>query len=280
MRQTPQMVELQITQEYLGQSQHLVYLAPMWREFFSFVEPSRLIGVAGVSNIGNDTNWCGHHFAQANWYAFGRLAWNPGLKSEDIAQEWLSQTFSGSKDDATLHASLKNMMLRSREACVDYMMPLGLHHIFKFDHHYGPEPDGFKRNYPIEWCPVYYHKADSVGVGFDRSSAGTDATSQYREPYCSLYDDLYTCPERYLLWFHHVPWTFRMNSGRTLWEELQYHYNRGVAEVDDFRQIWNNAKPLVDEQRWREVDQRLQHQQDNAREWRDVCIAYFGTFVH
>ena len=274
MQLTPQMAELQITQEYLGQSRHLVYLAPMWREFFSFVAPDRLTGIAGVANIGLDRNWCGHHFSQANWYAFGRLAWNPMLTSEQIAEEWLAATFG------TNHTSqLLSMMLRSREACVDYMMPLGLHHIFKFDHHYGPEPDGFKANYPIEWCPVYYHKADKQGVGFERSHIGTDATSQYREPYCSLYDDLSTCPERLLLWFHHVPWTYRMNSGRTLWEELQYRYNRGVSEVDDFRRVWEEAKPYVDEQRWREVDERLQHQQENAREWRDTCINYFKTFA-
>lgn len=171
------------------------------------------------------------------------------------------------------------MMLRSREACVDYMMPLGLHHLFKFDHHYGPEPDGFKADYPIEWCPVYYHKADKEGIGFERSHVGTDATSQYREPYCSLYDDVNTCPERLLLWFHHVPWTRRMNSGRTLWEELQYCYNRGVGEVEDFCAIWQDAKAYVDEQRWREVDERLQHQLENAREWRDVSINYFKTFA-
>jgi alpha-glucuronidase len=171
------------------------------------------------------------------------------------------------------------MMLRSREACVDYMMPLGLHHIFKFDHHYGPEPDGFKASYPIEWCPVYYHKADKAGVGFDRSSGGSDATSQYREPFCSLYDDVNTCPERYLLWFHHVPWTRRMNSGRTLWEEMQYRYNRGVQEVEDFQRIWQEAKPMIDEQRWREVDERLKRQLTNAQEWRDVCLKYFGEFA-
>ena len=221
MRRTKQMAELQITQEYLGQSRHLVYLAPMWREFFGFVEPSRLVGIAGVANIGLDKNWCGHHFSQANWYAFGRLAWNPNLKSEEIAEEWLKQTFGNLSSLTSDLSPLLNMMLRSREACVDYMMPLGLHHIFKFDHHYGPEPDGFIASYPIEWCPVYYHKADKEGLGFNRSHTGSDATSQYREPYCSLYDDINTCPERYLLWFHHVPWTYRLKSGNTLWEELQ-----------------------------------------------------------
>ena len=287
IRQTPQMVELQITQEYLGQSRHLVYLAPMWREFFRFVEPGRLVGIAGVANIGTDTNWCGHHFSQANWYAFGRLAWNPAMKSEEIAAEWLSATFGKAADepgsDASqnlAHESLLSVMLRSREACVDYMMPLGLHHIFKFDHHYGPEPDGFIKSYPLEWCPVYYHQADKQGVGFNRTHTGSDATSQYREPFCSLYDNPATCPENLLLWFHHVPWTYRMNSGRTLWEELQYRYNRGVGEVEDFLQVWQQCKPFVDEQRWREVDERLQHQLANAREWRDTCLKYFATFAN
>jgi len=293
MRQTPQMAEWQITQEYLGQSRHLVYLAPMWREFLGFVSPSRLVGIAGVANIGLDKNWCGHHFSQANWYAFGRLAWNPYLTSEAIAEEWLNQTFSNEESRMnglstsaaansslfTLHSSLLSMMLRSREACVDYMMPLGLHHIFKFDHHYGPEPDGFKAEYPLEWCPVYYHQADSAGIGFDRTHTGTDATSQYDEPYCSLYDDINTCPERYLLWFHHVPWTYRLKDGNTLWEDLQMHYNRGVSEVEDFCRIWQQARPYIDEQRWREVDERMQHQLDNAREWRKVCLDYFRTFA-
>lgn len=281
--QTPQMVELQITQEYLGQSRHLVYLAPMWREFFGFVAPERLVGVAGVSNIGLDKNWCGHHFSQANWYAFGRLAWNPQLKSEDIAKEWILQTFESQQNNlSSLNAYLSpllSMMLRSREACVDYMMPLGLHHIFKFDHHYGPEPDGFIAHYPLEWCPVYYHKADKDGIGFDRTHAGTDATSQYREPYCSLYDDINTCPERYLLWFHHVPWNYRLKSGNTLWEELQARYARGVKEVEDFCRIWQEVKPAIDEQRWQEVNDRMEHQLENAREWQKTCLDYFGSFV-
>ena len=278
MRKTPQMVELQITQEYLGHSRHLVYLAPMWREFFGLVSPKRLVGVAGVANIGLDKNWCGHHFAQANWYAFGRLAWNPYLKSEEIADEWLKQTFRNDKGEM-INDKLLSMMLRSREACVDYMMPLGLHHIFAFDHHYGPEPDGFIASYPLEWCPVYYHKADKEGVGFNRSHTGTDATSQYNEPFCSLYDDINTCPERYLLWFHHVPWTYRLKSGNTLWEEILARYDRGVKEVEDFYTIWQEAKPYIDEQRWKEVDERMQHQLENAKEWRKVCTDYFRTFA-
>ncbi len=283
MKQTPQMAELQITQEYLGQSKHLVYLAPMWQEFFSFVKPERLVGIAGVANIGLNTNWCGHHFSQANWYAFGRLAWNPTLTSEQIAQEWLSQTFSftPSTDSklSTLNSQLLSVMLRSREACVDYMMPLGLHHIFKFDHHMGPDPGGFKANYPIEWCPVYYHRANKDSIGVDRSSTGTGATTQYREPYRSQYDNIDTCPEQYLLWFHRVPWTRRLSSGRTVWEELQYHYNRGVEEVDSFAVIWQEAKPFIDKQRWQEVEERMEFQQKDARLWRDVCLDYFGSFL-
>ena len=274
IKKTKQMAELQITQEYLGQSRHLVYLAPMWREFFSFVAPEKLVGIAGVANIGLDKNWCGHHFSQANWYAFGRLAWNPTLTSEQIAKEWLDQTFNISNNE-----TLKSMMLRSREACVDYMMPIGLHHIFAFDEHYGPEPNGYIAHYPLEWCPVYYHKANNDSIGFDRTHTGSNATAQYREPYCTLYDNINTCPERYLLWFHRVPWTYRLKSGRTVYEEMQYRYTRGVNEVEDFIRVWNEAKPYIDDQRWQEVDARLQHQLENAKEWRKVCLDYFGGFT-
>jgi alpha-glucuronidase len=272
IKHTKQMAELQITQEYLGQSRHLVYLAPMWREFFGFVAPEKLVGIAGVANIGLDTNWCGHHFSQANWYAFGRLAWNPTLTSEAIAQEWLDQTFE--KPDG----QLLSVMLRSREACVDYMMPIGLHHIFAFDEHYGPEPNGFIAQYPIEWCPVYYHKANNDSIGFNRTHTGSNATAQYREPYCAIYDDINTCPERYLLWFHRVPWTYRLKSGRTVIEEMEYRYTRGVNEVEDFIRIWNEAKPYIDDQRWQEVDARLQHQLHNANLWRTTCLDYFKSF--
>ena len=273
IKQTKQMAELQITQEYLGQSRHLVYLAPMWREFFGFVAPEKLVGIAGVANIGLDTNWCGHHFSQANWYAFGRLAWNPMLTSEAIAEEWLEQTFNASNNEA-----LMSMMLRSREACVDYMMPIGLHHIFAFDEHYGPEPDGFNAHVPLEWCPVYYHKANNDSIGFDRTHTGSNATAQYREPYCTIYDNINTCPERYLLWFHRVPWSYRLKSGRSVLEEMEFRYSRGVNEVEDFIRIWNEAKPCIDQQRWQEVDARLQHQLENAKEWKKVCMDYFSSF--
>lgn len=279
IKQTPQIAELQITQEYLGQSKHLTYLAPMWKEFFSFVNPDRLVGISGVANIGDDANWCGHPFSQANWYAFGRLAWNPSLTAEEIAHEWLVQTYGN--QDERFTKPVEMMMMTSREACVNYMMPLGLHHIFKFDHHYGPEPDGFIASYPLEWCPVYYHKADAQGVGFDRSSKGTDAVGQYPEPYRSMYDNIATCPEEYLLWFHHVPWTYKMKSGSTLWQELCMKYNMGVAMVEVYRDFWHtSAKQYMKghEQEWQHTDSLLNVQLENAKEWRNTCLKYFQTF--
>ncbi len=279
IKQTPQIAELQITQEYLGQSKHLTYLAPMWKEFFGFVNPDRLVGISGVANIGDDANWCGHPFSQANWYAFGRLAWNPSLTAEEIAHEWLVQTYENQDEKFTKPVEM--MMMTSREACVNYMMPLGLHHIFKFDHHYGPEPDGFIASYPLEWCPVYYHKADAQGVGFDRSSKGTDAVGQYPEPYRSLYNNIETCPEEYLLWFHHVPWTYKMKSGSTLWQELCMKYNMGVAMVEVYRDFWHtSAKQYMKghEQEWQHTDSLLNVQLENAKEWRNTCLKYFQTF--
>lgn len=279
IKQTPQIAELQITQEYLGQSKHLTYLAPMWKEFFDFVNPNKLVGISGVANIGDDANWCGHPFSQANWYAFGRLAWNPSLTAEEIAHEWLVQTYEN--QDERFTKPVEMMMMTSREACVNYMMPLGLHHIFKFDHHYGPEPDGFIASYPLEWCPVYYHKADAQGVGFDRSSKGTDAVGQYPEPYRSLYDNIETCPEEYLLWFHHVPWTYKMKSGSTLWQELCMKYNMGVAMVEVYRDFWHtSAKQYMKghEQEWQHTDSLLNVQLENAKEWRNTCLKYFQTF--
>ncbi len=279
IKQTPQIAELQITQEYLGQSKHLTYLAPMWKEFFGFVNPSKLVGISGVANIGDDANWCGHPFSQANWYAFGRLAWNPSLTAEEIAHEWLVQTYENQDEKFTKPVEM--MMMTSREACVNYMMPLGLHHIFKFDHHYGPEPDGFIASYPLEWCPVYYHKADAKGIGFDRSSKGTDAVGQYPEPYRSLYDNIETCPEEYLLWFHHVAWNYKMKSGSTLWQELCMKYNMGVAMVEVYRDFWHtSAKQYMKghEQEWQHTDSLLNVQLENAKEWRNTCLKYFQTF--
>lgn len=280
IRQTPQIAELQITQEYLGQSKHLTYLAPMWKEFFGFVNPSKLVGISGVANIGDDANWCGHPFSQANWYAFGRLAWNPSLSAEEIAHEWLVQTYENQDEKFTKPVEM--MMMTSREACVNYMMPLGLHHIFKFDHHYGPEPDGFIASYPLEWCPVYYHKADAKGIGFDRSSKGTDAVGQYPEPYRSQYDNIETCPEEYLLWFHHVAWNYKMKSGSTLWQELCMKYNMGVAMVEVYRDFWHtSAKQYMKghEQEWQHTDSLLNVQLENAKEWRNTCLKYFQNYV-
>ena len=279
IKQAPQIAELQITQEYLGQSKHLTYLAPMWKEFFGFVNPDRLVGISGVANIGDDANWCGHPFSQANWYAFGRLAWNPSLTAEEIAHEWLVQTYENQDEKFTKPVEM--MMMTSREACVNYMMPLGLHHIFKFDHHYGPEPDGFIASYPLEWCPVYYHKADAQGVGFDRSSKGTDAVGQYPEPYRSLYDNIETCPEEYLLWFHHVPWTYKMKSGSTLWQELCMKYNMGVAMVEVYRDFWHtSAKQYMKghEQEWQHTDSLLNVKLENAKEGRNTCLKYVQNF--
>ena len=280
IKQTPQIAELQITQEYLGQSKHLTYLAPMWKEFFDFVNPNKLVGISGVANIGDDANWCGHPFSQANWYAFGRLAWNPSLTAEEIAHEWLVQTYENQDEKFTKPVEM--MMMTSREACVNYMMPLGLHHIFKFDHHYGPEPDGFIASYPLEWCPVYYHKADAKGVGFDRSSKGTDAVGQYPEPYRSQYDNIETCPEEYLLWFHHVAWDYKMKSGSTLWQELCMKYNMGVAMVEVYRDFWHtSAKQYMKghEQEWQHTDSLLNVQLENAKEWRNTCLKYFQNYV-
>ena len=275
MHRTTQAVELQITQEYLGHDKHLVYLAPMWQEFFSFVSVNRLKGVVGVANIGDHINWCGHPFAQSNWYAFGRLAWDASLNSKTIGEEWLIQTYT---DKYQFVAPVLDMMLSSREACVDYMEPLGLHHIMAFDHHYGPEPDGFIASYPIEWCPVYYHKADAHGLGFERSSKGTNATAQYPEPYRSLYDNLATCPPEYLLWFHHVAWNYRMPSGRTMWQELNAHYNKGVKTVQNYENLWQQMKPYIDEARWQHTANLLHLQEQNAELWRNTCLKYFATF--
>ncbi len=275
MHGTPLMAEFQITQEYLGHSNHLVYLAPMWKEFFRFVAPSSLKAVAGVANIGTDDNWCGHPFAQANWYAFGRLAWDPSLSSEEIAGEWLGQTFC---NDQGFVGPVSRMMLESREAAVNYMMPLGLHHLFAWGHHYGPEPWCDIPGARPDWMPSYYHKADSAGIGFDRSHAGSDAASQYPDSLRRLYDDLSSCPEEYLLWFHHVPWTFRLKSGCTLWEELCRHYDLGVRQAREFQKIWDNAEGYVDGERFRDVQSRLKTQTRDAVWWKDACLLYFQEY--
>lgn len=272
MQHTPVMAEFQITQEYTGHSNHLCFLATTWKEFFNLVPPASLKAIAGVANIGTDTNWCGHPFAQANWYAFGRLAWNPSLSSDAIADEWLKQTFTV---DSGLNTELKTMMLESHEAVVNYMMPLGLHHIFAWGHHYGPEPWCSIPNARPDWLPSYYHRADANGIGFDRSRTGSNAVSQYPEHLAKLYDDLATCPEEYLLWFHHVPWTHSMKSGRSLWDELCYHYDHGVRQVREFQKTWDKAEKHIDAERFKDVQSRLKIQMRDAIWWKDACLLYF-----
>ncbi len=277
LQKTAMMVELQVTQEYLGAANHLVYLAPMWKEFFGWVKPTSLTAMAGVANIGDDTNWCGHHFAQSNWYAFGRLAWNPDLTSEQIAEEWLFQTFSGEKQ---LLDPVKQLMLDSREACVSYMMPLGIHHIFAGVHHYGPAPWYSPKGVRSDWTPPYYHCADSIGLGFNRTLTGSANVKQYPEELCRLYNDINTCPENLLAWFHHVPWDHRMKSGRTFWDELCHKYNDGVHDARRFLTVWDVMQPYVDAQRFTEVQHKLRIQARDAVWWRDACLLYFQTFSH
>ena len=295
MKKTALMPEFQITQEYLGASNHLVYLAPLWKECLNsdtysdgqgatvaritdgslYHQP--FTAIAGVANIGDDKNWCGHPFAQANWYAFGRMAWNVDLTSQQIAGEWLKQTFKGLSD--SLRSEIKDqIMMKSREAAVDYMTPLGLHHMMAWGHHYGPEPWCVVPGARPDWLPSYYHRADSIGLGYDRSSTGSNATAQYHSPLCDIYDQLSLCPENLILWFHHVPWTYKMKDGRTLWDELCYDYNDGVQEVRLFQKIWSKAKGQVDAQRFSDVQHRLRIQARDAVWWRDACLLYFQQF--
>jgi len=283
--------EFQITQEYLGFSNHLVFLAPMWREFLDsdtyargrgstvtrVVDGSlyrqRITGIAGVANTGTDRNWTGHHFLQANWYAFGRLAWNPDLSSQQIAGEWIAMTLT---HDPRASSAIARVMLESREAVVDYMTPLGLHHLFWGGHHYGPAPwwDKEKRD---DWNPVYYHRADARGVGFDRTPTGSNTVAQYHEPVSQRFGSLSLCPEKYLLWFHHVPWDHRLRSGRTLWDELALHYQRGVDWVRATRKQWEALKGVIDSERYEEVARKLSIQERDAIVWRDASLLYFQT---
>jgi alpha-glucuronidase len=277
MKKTPMMVEFQLTQEYLGAANHLVYLAPLWQEFFTFVKPGSIKAMAGVANIGDDTNWCGHHFAQANWYTFGRTAWNPSLSPKDIAEEWLTQTFT---NQPQFIAAMSQVMMDSREACVNYMMPLGLHHIFAGNHHYGPEPWYSPRGVRADWTPPYYHKADGIGLGFDRTLQGSANVKQYTEELCRLYNDINTCPENLLTWFHHVPWDHRMKSGRTFWDELCHKYDDGVREARHFLVVWDAMQSYVDSQRFDEIQRKLRIQARDSEWWRDACLLYFQTFAH
>ena len=306
MQKTSVMPELQVTQEYLGQSIHLVFLAPMWEEFLQSdtfqngagstvarctdgsIFPQAHTAIAGVANIGLDANWCGHLFAQANWYAFGRLAWNNSLSSEQIADEWIKLTFNQAPvhEQITLDAEwtlnfvkpVKQMMLDSHEAAVNYMMPLGLHHIFAANEHYGPGPWWAPKGVRTDWTPPYYHQADSAGIGFDRSQSGSDAVSQYHEPLRSIFNDVKTCPEIYLLWFHHLSWDYQMKSGRSLWEEICYHYDTGLRQVHQFQMTWDKVEPYVDAERFQHVQSRLRNQSRNAQVWKDACLLYFQQF--
>lgn len=279
MPQTDQMVEFQVTQEYLGHSNHIAYLAPMWTEFFDYVSPSSLKAIAGVANVGNDTNWTGHPMAQANWYAFGRLAWNPQLSSEEIIDEWMPMTLKYPENTPKeVTDGLKNMMLNSREAVVDYMMPLGLHHLFAFGHHYGPEPWCDIKGGRPDWMPPYYHRADSTGLGFNRSSSGSNAVAQYPAQLAKKLDNINTCPEEFILWFHHVPWDFKMKSGATLWQELCNRYQSGVESVETMQRQWTAAKPYIDPELWNDVNERLMTQARDANWWKEGCLLYFQQF--
>lgn len=280
MPQTAEMVEFQVTQEYLGHANHLAFLAPMWKEFFDYVDPSSLKAIAGVANIGDSECMTGNPLAAANWYAFGRLAWDPSLSSGQIAKEWIgSNLLTGEKAiPDSIRNSLIDMFLTSRETVVDYMMPLGLHHIFAFGHHYGPEPWCDVPGARPDWLPKYYHRADSEGLGFDRTTGGSNAVEQYPEPLRSQLNGRDTCPEKFLLWFHHVPWNYRLQSGRTLWDELCLHYERGVLAAEDYRRRWQEAAPYIDPALHADVAKRLRTQAADARWWKDACLQYFREF--
>lgn len=276
---TSQMAELQITQEYLGHSNHLAFLAPMWSEFFDYVPHSSLKGIAGVANVGDTENLTGHPLAMANWYAFGRMAWNPELTPERIAEEWIRSYLVDPSTPENVISDLTAMFSESHEAVVDYMMPLGLHHIFAFGHHYGPEPWCDVPGAREDWLPRYYHRADRNGIGFDRTSTGSDAVSQYPEPFQSTFSNIEQCPDEFILWFHHLPWDYKMKSGNTLWEELCFHYQRGVDKVDNFRNLWNAAAPYLDPTVYADVKERLLTQKKDAEWWRDACLSYFGELA-
>lgn len=292
MPKTPLMMEFQITKEYLGFATHLAYLAPMYAETLradthargpgstvarvvdGSLEGHQLTGMAGVANIGSDRNWSGSDFDQANWFAFGRLAWDPYLDPEAIAREWVKMTFS---TDPGFVDPVVAMMMGSREAVVDYMTPLGLHHLMGRGHHYGPAPwvEGGPR---ADWTSVYYHRADAKGIGFDRSASGSNAVAQYAPPVAARFGDLATVPEEFLLWFHHVPWDHRMASGNTLWDELVLRYGRGVDYVAGMRRTWDGLAGKVDPERHAQVAAFLAIQEKEAQWWRDASIAYFQTF--
>ncbi len=296
LRETSMTPEFQVTMEYLGQASTLVFLAPLWEECLrtqiapgldvaSVTAGAPLSAIAGVANVGQDADWCGNLFNQANWYAFGRLAWDPTLPSEQIAEEWLRITFpkpplmSQKRFTRGFVEPMKEIMLSSREACVDYMMPMGLHHLFAWGHHFGPEPWCKIPGAREDWLPSYYHKADRDGIGFDRTVAtGSGATAQYNEPLRSLYEQVSACPEELLLWFHHLDWDYRMSDGRTLWEALCLHYDGGVRQVRHYQEVWAGMKPYVSGERYREVAALLEENARLAAWWRDACLQYFAAF--
>ncbi len=289
---TPLMMEFQITQEYLGQGTTLAYLAPLFKECLDSdtyqqgpgstvakvidgsVNQQRLTGIAGVANIGNDINWTGHLFGQSNWYAWGRLAWDHELSSEQLADEWIRMTFSN--PEAILPV-VKKMMLDSREIVVSYSNPIGLHHLMGTSHHYGPAPWVSNLSRP-EWNPVYYHRADAAGIGFDRTKSGSNALEQYHPDARKIWEDSNTCDEKNLLWFHHVSWDFKMNSGRTLWEELCFRYYDGAEKVRQMGQAWDGLRTHIDPERHKHVAMLLKVQHDEAIWWRNSCLLYFQTF--
>ncbi|HEY8957456.1 alpha-glucuronidase family glycosyl hydrolase [Chitinophaga sp.] len=291
MPKTPLMMEFQVTQEYLGQGTSLVFLAPLFKETLDSdtyskgkgstvakvidgsLEKHSLSGMAGVANIGNDINWCGHPFAQANWYALGRLAWDHHLSSEQIADEWLRMTFS---DNADFLKAATALMLESRDIIVQYSNPMGLHHIMGTSHHYGPAPWVNDQRRP-EWNPVYYHKADSNGIGFNRTATGSNALAQYFPDARKQWEDSSHCDEKYLLWFHHVPWNFIVKSGRTLWEELCYQYYKGAERAGKMQDTWKRLQPYVDKQRFEQVSMLLNIQHEEAIWWRNACLLYFRS---
>ena len=289
MPKTPLALELQITQEYLGQSKHLVYLGGMWKELLdsdTYAQGSgTTVGkivcqsadscIIGVANTGTDQNWCGHHFSQANWYAFGRLAWDYELSAEAIADEWIRMTWS---NDPRVVDALKTLMLGSWEACINYTTPVGLHHLMREHHHYGPDP-GFNGAPRPDWNNVYYHRADAKGLGFDRTHTGSNNVSQYHSPLREQFDNIATCPEKFLLWFHHVPWNRRLQSGKTLWEELQHRYGMGIAFVENMRDVWQSLQGRIDPLSHPHVSARLDEQLENARLWRAVCSDYYSHFA-
>lgn len=289
MPKTPMMLELQITKEYLGFATHLAYLGPLFEEVLEAdtrakgkgstvakvvdgaLEGHDLTGMAGVANIGRDRDWSGSTFNQANWYVFGRLAWDPTLSAEALAREWARQTFG---DDPRVVDTAVSMMMESREAVVDYTGPFGLAHLMDTGHHYGPGPWVNDLARP-EWNPTYYHKADRGGIGFDRTRTGSNAVAQYAPPVARMLADPRTTPETELLWFHHLPWDWKMKSGRTLWQEMVARYDRGVATVAQMQQQWDGVKDKVDAERWSKTASYLAIQHNEARWWRDASLAYW-----